>query len=94
MGVEATMHVVSSCPHCGSPIYGPESVTPDEVPAIVRTCLCVPPLTLATPSTWETGRPWWSVPTPDRWEYWYGSGSCTWRDDGTVLMHLGDGLRA
>ena len=43
------MKVVSSCPHCGSPIYGPESVAPGEVPEAVRTCACLVLVPLPAP---------------------------------------------
>ena len=39
-----TLMVVSKCPSCGSPIYGPESMPIEYVKKIeiVRTCKCVP----------------------------------------------------
>lgn len=32
--------VVSSCPRCGSPIYGPRSAVPGTAPLTLRTCGC------------------------------------------------------
>lgn len=33
-------HVVSQCPKCHSPIYGPIAVPPGQRPAVTRTCGC------------------------------------------------------
>lgn len=33
----ASIGIVSHCPSCGSPIYGPQMIAPGELPAIYRT---------------------------------------------------------
>ena len=42
----ARLVVVSTCVDCGAPIYGPESIFPDEKPVIVMSCRCSDDLTI------------------------------------------------
>lgn len=37
---EATLEVVSSCPRCGAPVYGPMTVTQACPVRVVFTCCC------------------------------------------------------
>jgi predicted nucleic-acid-binding Zn-ribbon protein len=38
--VPATLEVISTCPKCGSPIYGEKSVTNGDFPVVQHTCDC------------------------------------------------------
>ncbi len=35
-----SLNIVSSCPHCGSPIYGPIELKEGEAPSVIRSCDC------------------------------------------------------
>lgn len=79
------MHVVSSCPHCGAPIYGPKEIEPGAIPAVTRSCGCVPgviyprapwfvPVPYVVPET-PTG-PWWTpMPIPIYQGPWCATGT-------------------
>ena len=45
--------IVGHCPHCGSPVYGPESIPPHHYSKapVVRGCSCPPHQTHPTPSS-------------------------------------------
>lgn len=72
------MHVVSSCPTCGAPIYGPKELAPGEVPVVTRSCGCVPGVVypaapVFVPLPYVIPEPTWQPPTIPFYQGPYGS---------------------